>query len=150
MTDDNWTVPPPPMTPEVDPAWEGAAERDRLGAIDILTRYISAKNLFDSATNDAVKANARASMRSAMSQGITLYDSIHEERSKAFGPEGKGYGDFANYRWQAGKRSGVVQALRDIKKSLEEEMSQFSQQTYGTADFPDTQTLIRRAATARR
>lgn len=150
ITDDNWTVPPSPMTPEVDPAWEAATERDRMGAIDILTRYISAKNLFDSATNEAVKANARASMRAAMSQGITLYDTIHSERSNAFGPNGAGYGDYTNYRWQAGKRSGVVQALRGLKKKLERETAEFSQKAYGTSDFPDTQTLVRRAATAHR
>jgi len=150
VTDDNWTVPPSPVTPEVDPAWEAATERDRMGAIDVLTRYISAKTLFESATNEAVRANARAAMRTAMSQGITLYDSIHNERSKAFSPEGSGYADYTNYRWQAGKRSGVVQALRGIKKKLEAETAEFAQKTYGTAEFPDTQTLVRRAATARR
>lgn len=148
LTDDNWTVPPSPMTPETDPSWEAATERDRLGAIDVLTRYISAKNLFESATNEAVKANARSQMRVAMSQGVTLYDTIHKERSNAFSSEGSGYADYNNYRWQAGKRSGVVQAMRDIKNQMQKEDAEFAQKTYG-GSLDDPQTLIRRAATAK-
>jgi hypothetical protein len=149
VTDDLWTVPPSPMTPETDPAWEAATERDRLGAIDILTRYISAKNLYDSATNEAVKANARSQMRVAMTQGVTLYDSLHEERSDAFSPGGSGYADYSNYRWQAGKRSGVVQSMRDIKKQMQSDDEEFAQKYYG-GPVTDAQTLIRRAATARK
>jgi hypothetical protein len=69
---------------------------------------------------------------------------IHEDRSSAFTPGGAGYYDFANYRWQSGKRSGVVQAMRKLKDIHKEAESKFSTETYGV-ELPDVSTLIRRA-----
>lgn len=145
ITDDDWTVEPNLNVPDVNPAWEKSAEQDRLNAIQIVTDYVTAKNKFDQATNEAVKANSRSELRIAMSRASTMFDSIHNERNSAFSPTGGGYTDFANYRWQAGKRSGVIQALRGIKKKMEEQDKEFAQRTYGT-ELPEANTLIRRAA----
>lgn len=149
VTDDDWTVVPSFAAAEVNPAWEKLVEQDRLTGIDIITRYISAKTRFETATNQALKANARSDMRVALSQAVALYDTIHESRSNAFGPSGEGYSDFDNYRWQAGKRTGLIPGLRSIKKTLDDELAQTTQKTYGV-ELPDANTLVRRAATYRR
>lgn len=148
LVDDDWTVTPETVAPEVNPDWESAVVSDKTQAIDILTRYITAKKRYESASNEAVKANARADMKSAMVQGAMLYDVIHKQRSEAFGEFGSGYTDFNNYRWQAGKRTGVVQSLRHLREELDKENEEFAKSTYGV-DLPDASVLVRRAATQR-
>jgi hypothetical protein len=145
LTNDDWVVTPSPFGQEVVPEWEKAVERDRMDAIDILTRYTTAKNRYEQATNDALKANARSEMRVAQAQGVTLYEGIHSERANAFSSSGEGYGDFYNYRWQSGKRTGVVQSLRSLKKEMEEQDQEMLSKTYGV-ELTDANTLIRRAA----
>lgn len=148
LTDDNWTVFPETSFVVVNPEWQHAVDNDRMQAIDILTKYQNAKDKYEQASNQAVKANARSEMRVAMSQGISLYTSVHTERSGAFSPSGGGYSDFANYRWQSGKQSGVIQALRALKSDMDAQDAALNQTTYGV-DLPDANTLIRRAATYR-
>ena len=146
LTNDDWTVAPTPMSQQEVPEWDKTVERDRGDVVQILTRFISSKNKFEQASNEAVKANARSEMRVAASQALALYQDIHENRSSAFSSEGQGYSDFHNYRWQSNKRNGAVQALRGIKKEMDAHTDAATKSTYGV-DLPDTHTLIRRAAT---
>jgi len=148
LTDDSWTVFPTNKPITVSSDWQNAADNDRMQAIDILTKYQNAKDKYEQASNDAVKANARSEMRIAMSQANALYTSVHSERSGAFSPSGEGYSDFANYRWQVGKQSGVIQALRALKEDMDAQDEALNKTTYGV-DLPDASTLIRRAATYR-
>jgi len=148
LTDDNWTVVPEALRIQVSPVWNSTIEGDRIQAIDILTKYQTAKTKYEQASNDAIKANARSEMRIAMVQASGLYDSVHQGRSNAFSPTGEGYSDFANYRWQAGKQSGVIQALRSLKEEMDAQDEALNKKTYGV-DLPDASTLIRRAATRR-
>jgi len=87
-------------------------------------------------------------MRVAMSQAAMLYEGVHEGRSNAFSPSGSGYSDFYNYRWQAGKQSGVIQGLRSLKDEMDAQDEALNKKTYGV-DLTDANTLIRRAATRR-
>jgi hypothetical protein len=148
LTDDNWTVVPEALRIQVSPTWNSTIEGDRIQAIDILTKYQTAKTKYEQASNDAIKANARSEMRIAMVQASGLYDSVHQGRSNAFSPTGEGYSDFANYRWQAGKQSGVIQALRSLKEEMDAQDEALNKKTYGV-DLPDASALIRRAATRR-
>ena len=148
LTDDAWTVSPDASEVVQVPEWEAVLDRDRSDAINITTRFIAAQNRYENNTNDAVRANARAEMAAAASQGRTLYDAVHNARSEAFSSTGKGYSDFANYRWQGNKRSGVVQALRGLNKQMEAQNEALNKSLYGV-ELPDTNTLIRRAATYR-
>jgi len=66
----------------------------------------------------------------------------------AFSRFGAGYNDFNNYRWQAGKASGVVQAMKRLKEYQDAVKESGDAQTYGL-ELPDERTLIRRAATYR-
>ncbi len=146
LTEDAWTVPPAAAAPEVNPQWEINVEKDRINAINIMSKYLTAKSRLGAASNEAVQANARSEVRIAQAQAIGLYDEIHELRSEAFTETGQGYTDYNNYRWQAGKRNGVVQALRHIKEVAEQESAEFAKKTYGT-ELPEAEVLVRRAAT---
>ena len=146
LTEDAWTVAPAAAAPQVNPQWEVNVDKDRVNAINIMSKYLTAKNRFEQATNDAVKANARSEMRISQAQAINLYNEIHELRGEAFTETGEGYTDYNNYRWQAGKRTGVVQALRHIKEAAEQEAEELARKTYGV-ELPESDVLVRRAAT---
>lgn len=147
LTTDEWVVPPVPTAQTTVAEWEPAVERDRQNTIGIVTRFIAARNKYEQASNDALKANASAEMRVSAAQADALYREVHENRSQAFSATGAGYSDFNNYRWQSGKRTGAIQALRSLKAEMEQRDSEALKKTYGVSEFPDTNTLIRRAAT---
>jgi len=79
----------------------------------------------------------------AAEQAVAFYDDIHQNRHIAFSKVGSGYADFNNYRWQAGKRSGVIQALRSIKEHKDALDVENQKKTYGI-ELPDAATLVRR------
>jgi hypothetical protein len=81
-------------------------------------------------------------------QAADLFDVIHAGRKTAFSMVGQGYGDWNNFRWQAGKKNGSIQALKKIKDYRDEAMASDAAQTYGV-ELPDARTLTRRAATRR-
>lgn len=144
---DEWTVTPDPnaQAPH-NPTWEQAAVRDRSMAAQITTRFTAALNDIKASPNDALRRNAELRMLTAGQQGLALYDEIHSNRGQAFSATGQGYSDFHNYRWQAGKREGTIQMLRNIRNNIRQQSS--PAELYGV-DLPDTATLIRRAATYR-
>jgi len=144
LTGDFWTV-----TPERNPqppysrSWEQRTLRDEETAKEVVSRYSSALSEVHGATNPAHRTNAERKLKLATEQATSIYDDIHAGRKAAFSKVGGGYSDFNNYRWQAGKRSGVVQALRTIKDIKKEQEKQSQVQTYGV-ELPDASTLIRR------
>jgi hypothetical protein len=62
----------------------------------------------------------------------------------AFSSSGQGYLDIHNYRWQAGKSSGAVRALRKLKDIKDQGKASFETATYGM-ELPNPDVLIRRA-----
>jgi len=148
VTDDEWAVVPTRAATQLNPAWEMTAERDRQFAADLVQEYSSALTQVQNATNPAHRTNAESYLNRLMDAASGLYDELHEGRRAAFGPAGAGYADFHNYRWQAGKRNGVVQATRKIRQYLRDAQDQTEFETYGT-ELPDTDTLIRRSLTHR-
>ena len=144
VTDNRWLVEPSEMHAPENPEWDKAVERDKTSAIQIIERYSTAWSLIKKALNPAHRLNAEAALKLAVEQGSALYRDIHESRSLAFSPDGQGYSDFHNYRWQAGKRSGVVPAMKKLHGMLDEASGNFATETYGV-ELPDTATLLRRA-----
>jgi hypothetical protein len=144
---DEWTVTPDPQVePPRNPEWERVAQNDSDMAKSINTRFESAMQDVRVSHNDALRRNAENRLTVAASQGNALYNEIHLNRSIAFSPEGQGYGDFHNYRWQAGKRSGAIQQLRGIREHMKKTLQ--GNNPYGV-ELPDSSTLVRRAATYR-
>ena len=141
---DTWTVEPERNPqPPYSRAWEQKTQRDQDTASELVKRYNDAINEFKSTTNPAYRVNAERKLKLAEEQAIAFYDDIHSGRKIAFSKVGGGYADFNNYRWQAGKRSGTVQALRSIKDAKTAVESEKHQKLYGV-ELPDVGTLLRR------
>lgn len=142
---DEWTVhPDPQQAAPINPEWTKVVENDIAQAKQVMTRFNAARQDIQASHNDALRRNAENRMTLAAQQGNALYNEIHMNRSVAFSQEGQGYADFHNYRWQAGKSSGAIQQLRTMREYLKASLTE--RNPYGV-DFPDTSTLIRRAAT---
>ena len=148
LTHNEWTVFPEKNTAPKQPVWDTMAERDHTMAIEIISRYSKALTDMQGAQNDASRRNAEFRLQQSLSQASMLFEDIHSSRRLAFSQQGAGYSDFYNYRWQAGKKLGTVPALRRLHEYLDMYKTQQAHETYGI-ELPDTQTLIRRAATYR-
>ena len=148
VTNDDWTVAPETKAPPHSAAMEQKVAKDLSMTTEILSRYADALNKLGNATTDNARRNAESALKLAIDQGSALFDDIHYGRRNAFNPSGGGYTDIANYRWQAGKRAGSIQALRKLKDISVKGRKDFESQTYGM-ELPDTNTLIRRAVGGR-
>jgi hypothetical protein len=143
---DDWLVQPTMEEAPTDPSWNKKIEKDKSQAADIIARYATALTHITNAPNTAMRINAERALRMSVKQASELYEEIHKGRKYAFSEDGSGYLDFANYRWQAGKESGIVQALGKLKEIADLSDKDFAASTYGV-ELPDVSTLIRRAAT---
>ena len=146
LTEDDWTVEPTQQTAEHRKDWDLKVNRDRMMALDIISRYTQALNKLQAAQNDAMRVNAQREVFLAATQGTALFEDIHQNRKSAFSESGEGYADFANYRWQANKDSGVIPALKKLKELTDESKKATEVRMYGT-ELPGADVLIRRAMT---
>lgn len=145
VTGDEWTVYPDPMpTHYSHPSWNVTTEADRARGQRIVDVYNSAVQQIRGAQNPAHRTNAENNLRVALDAAEGLYDEIHAGRKAAFGPAGAGYGDFHNYRWQAGKATGVVQAMKALRDYAAHRRTATEMETYGM-ELPDHESLVRRA-----
>lgn len=145
LTLDGWTIAPDPRQhAPVVRSWQAMADRDAAEARQLVARYSQAVAEVRAARNPAHRVNAERTLHLAMEQAVGLFDEIHEGRKAAFSPYGQGYEDWGNYRWQAGKQSGIVPVLRAIKDYRDQAMAESQAQTYGM-ELPDADVLVRRA-----
>lgn len=144
LLNDDWAVRPEIKGQPRNKTADQKASRDVAFANDIVQRYTTALTAIQSAKNDVARRNAEAALKLAIDQGASLFDDIHGGRKAAFSPSGQGYLDIHNYRWQAGKASGTIQALKKLKEIKEQGKSAFESKTYGM-ELPTTDLLIRRA-----
>jgi len=136
LTHDGWTVRPPILgenPEESHPAeyWDYVAN-ERQSAQRILDEYNSAANAL-SVANEGTPGwlNAVTKVNALSTQAKTMFDDIHLGRKQAFAPSGQGYGDFYNFRWQAHKRFGTIQALAGIAKAKGAAREQAETALYG-------------------
>jgi hypothetical protein len=144
LTMDDWTVQPEVRGVPINKMWERKVAQDTSMATEILSRYSDALTKIGSASTDVARRNAEAELKLAVEQGAALFQDIHQGRKYAFSPSGQGYADIHNYRWQAGKSSGIVQALKEMSEIAKESKTEFEKQTYGM-ELPKPDVLIRRA-----
>lgn len=149
LISDDWVVEPTIEDVPANPQWLSNVEKDKGIASEIIARYATALNAINSATNPAMRINAERALKMAVDQASALFEDIHQGRKYAFSEAGSGYLDYNNYRWQAGKESGIVQALAKLKEISDMSAKDFSAATYGI-ELPNVSTLIRRAATYNR
>lgn len=149
LIDQNWAVEPTKgQSAPVQAKWESQAQNDYTNGVIIVDRYAQALSEVRNATNPAHRVNAERRLNMAIEQAADLFELIHHGRKAAFSQTGAGYGDWNNYRWQAGKRSGIIQTLRKIKDYRDQAQSENTAETYGV-ELPDARTLIRRTALRR-
>lgn len=145
VTQAEWAVLPDKNPPNrIHPSWEMSVEGDRSRGERIIDLYNSTVQQIRGAQNPAHRTNAERTLTQVLDAAEGLYDEIHAGRKAAFSPHGQGYADFHNYRWQAGKRTGVVQALRRLKDYHSANKTRSDFETYGM-ELPDTETIIRRS-----
>jgi hypothetical protein len=149
LTNDDWTVQPEVKSAPHNKSWDKKIAQDKSMATDILSRYAQALTSISSATTDTARRNAESALKLAVDQGAALFEDMHHGRKYAFSESGQGYADMHNYRWQSGKASGVVQALKKISDISNRSKKEFESQTYGM-ELPDASTLIRRALIQKR
>ena len=149
LTNDDWTVKPEVRGVPANKMFERKVAQDTSMATEILSRYAEALSNIGSATTDVARRNAEAALKLAVEQGSALFEDIHQGRKYAFSQSGQGYADVHNYRWQAGKAAGTVQALKALKEIQKQSKKVFESATYGQ-ELPTTDTLIRRAISNKR
>lgn len=146
LTSDTWTVPPSQLEAPKNPEWALRTDRDLADTQTLIKRYSETIDKIQNAPNDAIRRNVESVLANLVAQGSAMFEDIHSKRSEAFGPSGEGYGDFNNYRWQAGKQSGAVNALKRLHDVHKQSKKVFSEEMYGM-ELADASILIRRAAT---
>lgn len=149
LTADAWLVRPPelPSDPKsLYPAdWYSRTDSDSSVSTALSTRYRAiTEHLGRAVPGSAEWHNLGSQLTLTMAQARSLYENIHTGRSQAFRGQGKGYGDWHNFRWQRAKQQGTVAALKSIVSAGKE--AQQSQETalYGRP-LEGAQELIWRA-----
>lgn len=144
-----WTVhPQQALTAPHSPELDSLASHDKERAQTVLASYMAALEKVRSTTHPAQLTNARIWLAGTAADAKKLFDTIHLGRRSAFGPDGQGYADVANFRWQSGKAAGIVPALHGIAQGLDAYEKAREDDLYGeTLDAPET--LLRRALTYR-
>ena len=145
LSRDEWTVAPDPaQQAPSNPSWDIQAQQDLGRAQNLVQRYSRALTEMQAATNPAHRRNAEEVLHYTLEAASGMYEEIHGNRKWAFAPTGGGYADFNNYRWQAGKRSGVVPALKALHDYRRDAIEEGNAGTYGI-QMPSADLLIARA-----
>lgn len=142
VSEDEWTVRP---DPHPHPGSSPLADEDTARAESILGRYNKALDDVDMVINPGLRLNAEITLRAAATEAVGLFDEIHEGRHAAFEGDGLGYADPANARWQQGKASGAIQALKSIKEHVTSAQEDDEVQTYGVHIMNAHDALVRSA-----
>lgn len=135
-----WTVTPSQsqVAPH-KPEWESVVHSDYQMAHQAHTRATKAVQDLETSHGGPAKRNSEVQLQAAYQQAAALYEEIHGGRKEAFSQTGEGYLDFHNYRWQASKRTGTADMLRQVKSIAANKLAL-------TPELPDAATLVRRAA----
>jgi hypothetical protein len=150
LTADRWDITPPELPDDprsLYPAeWHKTIEDEQKHASVLVDRY----NLLRSQSAQTVEnspawKNAMDSQKIVVEQAKALFDDIHLSRRNAFSQTGDGYSDFYNYRWQAHKEAGTVQALNTLATMDTEARKAQQTDLYG-APLDDAATALAKAA----
>lgn len=122
---DQWVVHPVEVPADFQPSYFSVAAREQVAqdytaARAALEDFQAAQHAVTVANDPARRLNSMRALHNAVAAGAAIYDRIHEGRKAAFAPEGKGYFDPANFRWQAGKANGTISLVRGFKQLMEQ------------------------------
>ncbi|KUL44694.1 hypothetical protein ADL22_12170 [Streptomyces sp. NRRL F-4489] len=150
LTHDEWTVTPPHLPSDVrslyPTSYYEAATEDEHQAKQLLDSYrFHATSLSTLAKGSPAWMNHATELRNVIAKATSLFDAIHLGRRAAFSPQGSGYSDFNNFRWQAAKENGTVHTLRQLKEIGSTAQQSTETDLYGQA-IDDAQTALIKAA----
>jgi len=150
LVNDKWSIRPPELP--ADPRtlypheWFDVADYDRAAADGLSSRYKAlTARLSGAQEGSAAWHNAGADLHQVIAQASALFDDIHLGRRGAFAPQGHGYGDYRNFRWQQGKATGAVQALNAIATVGRQARAGEETEMYG-APIDPAEVVLARAA----
>jgi hypothetical protein len=145
-----WDIEPPKLP--ADPrslypgTWWSAVEEEKKQSSMLVERYHTLRTqAANSVTNSPGWKNALDSQKVVVAQAKALFDNIHLGRHHAFSATGDGYGDYYNFRWQAHKESGTVQALNALATLDSEARKAQETELYG-APLDDAAQALAKAA----
>jgi hypothetical protein len=139
VTHNRWTVKPIELPedwgPEKLPAdWRAKFDRDATYGKDLVARYnTQSATLGQQAVGSPAWSNAATALHHTTNEALSLFDEIHLGRKNAFMKGGKGFLGFENARWQAGKGSGIIDALRAVKGAHDDAERSSREAIYGGA-----------------
>lgn len=147
LTSNKWTIHPSHHPQANFPKdWWDHVQSERNMAQGMVEKYNTLqRSLSVVPVGSAAWANNLSAMGLVVDQAKTLFDDIHLGRKKAFAPTGRGYGDFYNFRWQAHKNFGTMQALAALSQVRREARDEFEKSTYGEP-LDDAHTALTKAA----
>lgn len=136
VTHDTWTVRPPDLPPDwgtryFPQEWWQQVGREKRHAHEIVSNFLANRAHYLSTKDPAMRVNAAQGMQYNAAMAETFFTDLHSNRRAAFGPEGRGYSDWNNFRWQAHKRFGTVQAMHALAALKEEADKQSQEEIYG-------------------
>ena len=150
ITHDTWTVSPPKLPPEPRTRypqiyWDAVnREKEQVNKLVVEYKMHHLQSQL-SAPGSAHWLNSISAQRAVVNRATALFDDIHLGRRNAFGPDGEGYGDYYNFRWQAHKEAGTIDALRTLKSLHDKATVAAQEATYGQR-LDATDAMITRAA----
>lgn len=119
LSADSWTVWPSQDTAYEDdpgtPTWRVIAQNDLEQAQKIRAVIDEARARIPYAAGPQW-VNATTLIAREVAYAVQLMTEIHGGRREAFRSNGKGYWDFANWRWQMAKKNGVVAVLGALER----------------------------------
>jgi hypothetical protein len=150
LTADRWDITPPELPDDprsLYPAeWKTAVDAEQQHAELLVNRYNTLRGqAAQQVENSPAWKNAMDSQKAVIEQARALFDDIHMSRRMAFSSSGEGYGDYYNYRWQAHKEAGTVQALSTLATAETEARNAQQTDLYG-APLDDAATARAKAA----
>lgn len=150
LTTDAWTVHPDPHPhPPLAPEYLVVATQDAAHAQQIVDRYDKALEQMIGVSNPGMRLNAEITVRATAREGADLFDQIHSGRKNAFGPDGMGYADMAEYRYKSAKQSGALEALRHLKGYLTDSEADEEEHLYGRGISQGERALLASALSRR-
>jgi len=136
LSHNRWTVTPPVLPDDTESIYPKAywdtVHAERAQATGLVERYNHlANSLAVQHPTTPGWSNTMSQMGLVVDQANHLFDDIHLGRKNAFGPDGQGYGDFYNFRWQAHKRFGTIAALSSLAQARKGAKDAMERATYG-------------------
>jgi hypothetical protein len=145
---DEWTVRPPDLPSDYDPMsafpkeYWGQVQQERTHAQTLVKTYQGLQaDLNETQPGTPRWINLMAQIQHVIGEGADLFDDIHLGRKEAFSKSGKGYADYANFRWQAHKRDGSVIALHAMASMRAEARKATETAAYGAPIAPAQEAL---------